>query len=371
MTTRILTISSIKMFVRNRQALFFTLFMPLIIMTIFGLIGFDRVPTLKIGVVSNNPTPPTEEFITRLKDIPNVELFRYSEDSERAALLKGDRVAVFLIPDDLISLPVTGPNALPSVPTAKSVRVLENVAQSQYAKTATSLLSRVLDQTALAMAQAPKFFEVQPEEVSVKQTRYIDFLLPGIVGMALMQMAVFSVAFLFTDYKEKGILKRLIATPMKPSQFLTANVITRLLVALVQTVVLIAVGILLYKTHIYGAWWLIALIATLGAVMFLGLGFSISGIAKTVDAVPAIANLIVFPMLFLGGTFFPIDTMPAWLQTVVHYLPLQYLTHSLREVMANGAGIGAVATDLYWMLGWSAVMVLLANLTFGFEERRV
>ncbi len=371
MTTRILTISAIKMFVRNRQALFFTLFMPLIIMTIFGLIGFDRVPTLKIGVVAATPTPPTEEFITRLKDIPNVELFRNSEESERAALLKGDRVAVFLIPDDLIPAPPTNPDSSPNATTTKSVRVLENVAQSQYAKTATSLLSRVLDQTALAMAQAPKFFDVQTEEVSVKQTRYIDFLLPGIVGLALMQMAVFSVAFIFTDYKEKGILKRLVASPMKPSQFVAANVITRLIIALVQTAVLIAVGVLLYKTHVYGAWWLIGLIATFGAVMFLGLGFTISGLARTVDAVPAIANLIVFPMLFLGGTFFPIDTMPVWLQHVVKYLPLQYLTHSLREVMANGAGLGVIATDLYWMLGWSVALIFLANLTFGFEEKRL
>lgn len=370
MTTRILTISSIKMFVRNRQALFFTLFMPLIIMTIFGLIGFDKLPTIKIGAVVSEPTAGTAKFIETLKEIPNLELTLGHEAGEREALKRNDRAAVFVFPSDLITdVPPVGNRPQQSSP--KIVTVLENVAQQQYAKTAETILNQALDKTALVMAGAPKFFELKPEDVSVKKTRYIDFLLPGIVGLALMQMAVFSVAFIFTDYKEKGILKRLIATPMKPSQFLTANVITRLMVALVQSAVLITVGILLYKTHIYGAWWLIALIATLGAIMFLGLGFAISGLAKTVDAVPAIANLIVFPMLFLGGTFFPIDTMPVWLQHVVQFLPLQYLTHSLREVMANGAGLGAVATDLYWMLGWSALMVFLANLTFGFEEKRV
>lgn len=370
MTTPTLTVAAIKMFVRNRQALFFTLFMPLIIMTIFGLIGFDKLPVIKIGVVTNAPTAGTTAFVGQLKEIPNVELTVGTEEAERQALKKNDRAAVFMFPGDLIAdVPPIG--SRPQQFSPKTVTVLENVAQQQYAKTAETILNQALDKTALAMVGAPKFFELKTEDVSVKKTRYIDFLLPGIVGLALMQMAVFSVAFIFTDYKEKGILKRLVATPMKPSQFLTANVITRLIVAMAQTAVLITVGILLYKTHVYGAWWLIALIATLGAIMFLGLGFTISGLAKTVDAVPAIANLIVFPMLFLGGTFFPIDTMPVWLQHVVKFLPLQYLTHSLREVMANGAGLSAVATDLYWMLGWSAALIMLANLTFGFEEKRV
>lgn len=367
-TTLALTTSAIKMFVRNRQSLFFTLFMPLVIMTIFGLIGFDKVPKVKIGIVASQPNAATTQFIDRLKQLPTVEPFTGTETNERAALKKNDRAAVFLFPDALLPDSSAGQRDRPPTQT---VTVLENVAQAQYAKTAATILNQMLDKTALAMAGSPQFFAVKTEEVSVKSSRYIDFLLPGIVGMALMQMAVFSVAFVFADYKEKGILKRLLATPMQPQQFVTAQVITRLIVALVQSAVLIAVGILLYHSHVYGAWWLVALISILGGVMFLGLGFTISGLANTVDAVPAIANLIVFPMLFLGGTFFPIDTMPNWLQHAVQYLPLQYLTHSMREVMANGAGLSAIAHDLYWMLGWSVVLIFTATLTFRFEERRV
>ncbi|MEK7537405.1 MAG: ABC transporter permease, partial [Patescibacteria group bacterium] len=100
------------------------------------------------------------------------------------------------------------------------------------------------------------------------------------------------VAFVFADYKEKGILKRLLATPMKPQQFVTAQVITRLIVALAQSAILLAVGVWLLHTHVYGSLWLVALIAIVGSVMFLGLGFTISGLANTVDSVPAIANLI-------------------------------------------------------------------------------
>jgi ABC-2 type transport system permease protein len=353
--------AALKMFVRNRQNFVFSLFVPLVIMTIFGFIGFDKVPVTKVGLVSDNPTTATQQFIDNLKTVPNFNVTVESEATARADMNKNNLAAIFLVPGDLIS----------GAKTTKTVTILQNVGQAQSAGTAAIILNQALDKTALAMTGGTKIFAVKTEDVHVKATRYIDFLLPGIVGMSLMQLAVFGVAFVFADYKEKGILKRLLATPMKPLQFVSAQVAMRLLVSLAQAGILIALGILMYKTQVYGDWGLVTLIAVLGSIMFLGLGFTISGVASNVDAVPAIANVVVFPMMFLGGTFFPIDSMPVWLQHIVHYLPLQFLTHSLREVMANGASFWAVRYDLIWMLAWSVVMVALAMLTFRFEERRV
>jgi ABC-2 type transport system permease protein len=87
--------------------------------------------------------------------------------------------------------------------------------------------------------------------------RYIEFLLPGLIALSVMQMSVFSVAFVFTQYKEKGVLKRLLATPMKPLQFVAANAITRLIVSVVQAAIFIVMGILLFKVHIIGSYWLL------------------------------------------------------------------------------------------------------------------
>lgn len=374
-TTWTLTKSSFKMFVRNRQSVFFTLFIPVVIMTIFGLIGFDRVPKIDVGIVAEQPNAPTQAFIDQLDNIPAFKIQRGSEADERGALEKGDRAVVIFIPNTLLpDLSAVGrplPSSPPAVPKTQSVRVLTNVGQLQQASTAISILSQLLDKTTLAAVNAPALFELQTEEVNAQNLKYIDFLLPGIIAMAVMQMAVFSVAFVFVDYKEKGILKRLLATPMKPGQFVAANVIVRLVVALAQAFILLLMGVLIFKTHVVGAPWLIALVATLGGVMFLGLGFTISGIAKTVDAVPAIANLIVFPMMFLGGVFFPMDSMPDWLQNIVQYLPLTHFAEGLRDVMAQGASIGEIAPQLYWMLGWSVVLVGLALFTFRLEERRV
>ncbi len=365
-TVPTLTKSAIKMFVRNRQALFFTLIMPFIFVGIFGLIGFDKVPTIDLGVVTSHPTASTTQFINSLKKIDALKIHQGTESSERAALKKGDRALVMIVPDNLFPDP-----AAKTPPATQTVRLLQNIAQAQQAGTAQTIITQIFDTTSLKLAHAPDYFKLQVESINAKKVKYIDFLLPGIVAMSIMQMAVFSVAFVFTDYKEKGILKRLLATPMKPQQFVTAQVITRLLVALFQTFALLLVGILVFHSHVYGAWWLIFLIAFLGGIMFLGLGFTISGLAKTVDAVPAIANLIIFPMLFLSGVFFPTSTMPVWLQHIVKYFPLAPFANAMREVVANGAGISAISHDLYWILGWAVVLIVLANITFGFEEKRV
>ena len=198
----------------------------------------------------------------------------HRKENERVALEKGSRAIVVFLPSDLI----------PEYPSAglasREIKVLTNVSQVQQAQTAMSILNQILDQTTFAVAQVPRLFELKTEAVNARNVRYIDFLLPGIVAMAVMQMSVFSVAFVFVDYKERGILKRLIATPMKPIQFLTANVITRLLVALVQSAILVALGVLLFDVEIHGSLAVVFLLTVLGGVMFLGMGFTISGMAK-------------------------------------------------------------------------------------------
>jgi ABC-type multidrug transport system permease subunit len=135
------------------------------------------------------------------------------------------------------------------------------------------------------VGQSP-IVSVKQEEINAHNLRYIEFLLPGLIALSIMQMAVFSVAFVFTQYKEKGVLKRLLATPMRPIHFVLSNAITRLLVSIAQAAIFIVLGLVLFGVHVVGSYLLLALAVILGAFMFLGLGFTISGLAKTTDTVP-------------------------------------------------------------------------------------
>jgi ABC-2 type transport system permease protein len=140
-------------------------------------------------------------------------------------------------------------------------------------------------------------------------------------------------------------------------------------VSVAQAVIFIVMGLILFKVHVVGSYWLLALCVVLGALMFLGLGFTISGLAKTTDAVPVFANIIVFPMMFLGGTFFAVSNMPAWLQLIAKFLPLTYFSTAVREIMTKGSGFGVIWPDMLGMLVWAALLIGLATYTFRFQER--
>ncbi len=361
-TTLTLTKSSLHMFLRSRQALFFTLFMPMVIMLIFGLIGFDKAPQYDVGIVARDPQLRTAQLVHQLNDIPVLKVHEGTLADELNALQNGDRIVVLNVPADLLAS-----NVVPG--TTRTLTVYVNEGQSAQAQIIISMLDQYVDKATLAVAHVPPLFTIAQQSVNATNLSYIDFLLPGLIAMSVMQMSVFSVAFLFVQYKEKGVLKRLLATPMRPLQFVAANAITRLIVSVVQTAIFIAVGMLVLHAHIVGSYFLVLLCIILGALMFLGLGFTISGLAKTVDSVPAIANLVVFPMLFLGGTFFPSSSMPSWLQGIAKFLPLTYFSGALRDVMTKAATLGDIAGNLLGMLLWAAMLITIATVTFSFQER--
>ncbi len=351
------------MFLRNKQALFFTLFSPLLIMVIFGSIGFDKPTKFEVGVVASNLNEPTQQFVDQLKQVQIFTIHEGSKDDEIAALNKGDRAAVLEIPGDFVSTDSS------MVTEPKRIQAYLNQSEQGQAQAVVSFLKQYFDKATLSILHAPTIFIVDQNWVNARDLKYFDFLLPGLLAMSIMQMSVFSVGFVFAQYKEKGVLKRMLATPMKPYQFVIANVITRLLVALAQSAIFISVGVLVFHAHVLGSYFLVLLSVILGSLMFLGLGFTISGLSKTVDSVPAIANLVVFPMLFLGGTFFAIDNMPLWLQHFAKYLPLTFLSGSIRDVMTNGAGFGVIKHDLLGMIVWSVILIGLATVTFSFQEK--
>ena len=357
-----LTIASMKMFLRSRQALFFSLFTPLIIMFIFGSVGFDKPQQMGVGLVTHNPNTFTQVFVDQIKKVSSFSVEEGNLDEEKAKLAAGKLTMVLDIPDDLMGLRMPGS-------AAPSLTAYVNGGQPMTVDSAMYALNQLVDKTTLAVTHTSEIFTVKQQSVSSHNLRYIEFLLPGLIALSVMQMSVFSVAFVFAQYKEKGVLKRLLATPMQPHQFVAANVITRLFVAVGQAIIFIIVGLWIFKVHLAGSFALVILCVVLGAIMFLGLGFTVSGLAKTVDAVPVIANLVVFPMFFLGNIFFSSSNMPPWLETISNLLPLSYFATALRDVMTKDAGFMDIKWKLLAMAIWGAALVTVATMTFSFVDK--
>ena len=167
--------------------------------------------------------------------------------------------------------------------------------------------------------------------------------------------------------REKLILKRLAATPLRRWQLVGSNVLMRLLIALVQTVIIVGVGVAIFGVEITGSLLLALAFVVLGAMAFLALGYVIASFAKTEESANGMTSVVQFPMMFLSGTFFPIDSMPQFLQTIARLIPLTYLADALRQVMVGGAAFAPLYVCAAVLVAWLVACFFIASRTFRWQ----
>lgn len=373
MTLFNLTIASIKMYLRNKQALFWALFFPMVIMIVFGLMNFDSTGNLKIGVINKSSSPAANDFIGQLEKIEVLKIYQKNESEEKTALEEGDRDIILVLPESFLNNSVAIPASSTPVPPPAatqptSIEIYMNNGRPQQTQAAISILQQVFNETENQIFQKQKIFVLETKNVDSHNLRYIDFLVPGIIALSVMQLSIFSLAFTVVNYKEKGVMKRLFATPLKPLDFILSQVFTRLVISLLQMSILILVAVLAFKVTIVGSFLMLFVLVVLGSILFLGFGFALSGFAKTQDAVAALANLFVFPQIFLGSVFFPLESMPAWLQKVATHLPLNYLADAIRQVATQAASWGDIQKDILGLSVWIVISILAALNLFRWRD---
>ncbi len=209
-------------------------------------------------------------------------------------------------------------------------------------------------------------FSLAIEDVQARSQSYLAFLLPGLMAFTLMQLAIAGSGFNIVEYRRKGILKRLFVTPIKPRDFITAIVIARMTIVLVQLTVLLLFCD--FCAGLVGNYATYYLIIALGTFIFLCLGFCLGSIAKTQQSIMAIGNLVIFPQVFLSGIFFPIDSMPAFMQPVANLLPLSFVATAMREIANNGASLLDIVPSLVGIAVWFVLAFLLATRLFVWKE---
>jgi ABC-2 type transport system permease protein len=353
-----LFVASFKMFVRNRAALFFSLLVPLLIMLIFGVLNFGSGTNVSLGLVDLADNDASHALVKALEPTDTFDLHPGSHDAELAQLEQGHRDLVLVIPDGYqLATPTSG---------APGLIAYSNRSKPEQAQVGGLLLNALVGQLLAGGGGGSSAPLVAVEALPGRSLGYIDFLVPGILGLTVMQLGLFSVSFGFVQLKRTGALRRLFATPTSPAYFLAAQVTSRLIIGLTQVLVLLAVG-LWFGLHLVGSIALLLAISLLGSIIFLAIGFSIAGWAKNEDQAAPVANLVSLPMTFLSGVFFSRDAMPDFLRTITDYLPLTYLNHALRSVVNDGAGISAIGTDLLGMAVWAVIAFLLAVRLFRWE----
>jgi len=203
--------------------------------------------------------------------------------------------------------------------------------------------------------------------VQSRNVTYVDFLVPGMIALSIMQTGLFGVVFTFVQWKQRGILRRLMATPMRVRDFFFSQLMTRLTTVALQIGVLLAVGYFLLHFHFAGNVLYLLIVGIIGGGIFLAMGLAISGASKSEETAAPIANLVSLPLMFLSGIFFSRSNMPEWLQTVTQYSPLTYVSDALRSISVDGASLWAIRGDMLGIFVWLAIAVVLATRLFKWE----
>ncbi|MFL5668189.1 MAG: ABC transporter permease [Chloroflexota bacterium] len=357
-----LTRANIRSYTRDRAALFWTLAFPLIFIFMFGLI-FQGGGTagLSIGWADEDGSAAATSLRETFDGLEGIAVVPGEREASLASMRDGKVDAVIVVPagyGKAIDSSVAGTGA----PT--SIVVYTDPSRSNLAGSVQQAVGAVLGVVNLA-GRAPLVVPRQ-ETLQTQDVNFISYFVPSMLGLSVMQVGIFAAVPLVAD-REKLILKRLAATPLKRWQLVGSNVLMRLLIALVQAVIIVGVGVAFFGVEITGPLALTVFFVSLGALAFLALGYVIASFAKTEDSANGMTSVIQFPMMFLSGTFFPIAAMPAPLQTVARLIPLTYLSDALRQVMVGGAAFAPLGVCAAVLVGWLVVCFAIASRKFQWQ----
>lgn len=356
---RMLLGAHMRILLRDRQSLFWALIFPLIFLTVFRLFSFDSLGRTEIALGGDMESPATAILLEVLThaDFVEVAAEQPADGVEARALMDDDGSEV-----DAVLLVTDASEGVPA-----SVRLLQGIEDPIGAASQSAALQALVDAANQELSGVPRALTFEVESVEGDDYSFFRFLTPGIIGMGLMTFATISLAGSLARYREEGVLRRLRATPLPPSQFFASMVGVHLVVAFAQVLVLMVYGELLGAGILGSIGWFLPL-AVAGNLIFLNLGVAIAGLVHGRYAVEGAANAVTMPMMFLSGTFFPTDTLPRAVQFLVEALPLTHLLRALRGVSLDGESIVDQWPQVLILGGWIIGTIILARLTFRLED---
>jgi ABC-2 type transport system permease protein len=212
--------------------------------------------------------------------------------------------------------------------------------------------------------------ENKEDRKEIRQYKTIDFILPGQLGFSLLSSGVFGVAFMFFSLRNTLVLKRFFATPISRTHIVLGEGLARVLFQMLTAIVIILAGKFLFGfTLVNGVvtFFDMLFLSFIGLIVFMGLGFIVSGLAKNESTIPPFANLLTLPQFLLGGTFFSVDAFPKWLQPISKALPLTHLNTAMRAVAFEGQSLWDVKNEIGIILIWGVIVYIVAIKVFKWE----
>lgn len=347
----------LKIFLRDRQAIFFSLFFPIVFMLVFGLLNNNQADPIDVGVANHADNPLAQQFIGMLDEHALFAVSVGDEAGLREQLVAGELTMVLIVPEGFDD---TAANT--------ELDVWVDASQVQQLGMVMPALEQVLLSIERQLRDTEAMFSLTVIDVKARSQRYIDFLIPGLLAFTLMQVAIAGSGFNIVEYRRKGILKRLFVTPVRPREFIAGIVLSRMVLCLMQLSVLLAVAVLALEVVIVGSYLALFAVIILGSFIFLCLGFMLGSLAKTQQSIMALGNLVIFPQIFLSGIFYPVSSLPGFMQPLASALPLTFVTNALRDIANDGLSLLATGWDLAGILIWLLIAFVAATRFFVWKE---
>jgi len=320
-----LTALRIRLFLREPEAIFWTFVFPILLAVGLGIAFRNRpADVLHVGAT-------TTQLTQALATEKELAASTVDEATGTRKLATGEIVLLAIQRPDGVAFKFDDTN-----PDARTARLLANrtVQQAAGRREAVSVEDRLVHETG---------------------ARYIDFVVPGLLGMNLMMSAMWSLAFAIVDARQKKLLKRMVASPMPRWQYLASFLFSRLTLLVVEVVVFLGFARLAFGVPFRGSLWVLGLICVLTSLAFAAMGLLCSSRAKTIEAASGLVNLVMLPMWILSGIFFSATRFPAAVQPLVKALPLTAAIDALRGNMLQGLNLGQLAAPLAVLLAWLIV----------------
>ena len=347
----------LKIHIRDRQAIFFSLFFPLVFMFIISFASGGDPEPIELGIVNRADNEMATNFIATLESTLLFNITVGEEASLREELNAGNKTVVLILPENFVD------NGIPS-----DLTVLIDASQVRQAAIVMPVLRSALVDVERTLRDTEPLFDIHIEDVQSRTQSYLDFVVPGLLAFSIMNIAIAGSGYNIVEYRRKGILKRLFVTPILPRDFIGGLVLSRLLICLVQLTGLILAAIFLFQVIFVGNMLSLYLFILLGTVVFLCIGFCLGSIAKSQQAIIAIGNLVTFPQMILSGIFFPIEALPDLVQPLAKLLPLSYISTGIREIAINGASLLELLPQLVGVSIWAVIVLVLSIRMFVWKE---
>jgi ABC-2 type transport system permease protein len=351
---------SIKSFYREKTTMFFTTTFPILLILVFGTIFMDQDKvSFNLCVQDLDQTETSAEIAKTLALTGKFRITGVDPAIDATQYAKDNKVnLVLIIPKDYEKaytqyLQFDDPNAFVTI-----TYVYDPSSSSVITKM--QILNLVFARLNQGLSGKPAFVRTAEISIHTRKYRFIEFFIPGIIAMAVMTASLFGSVNVNTELRQKGITRKLSTTPITRTDWILSNILYQFMLAVISTTAMLLVSYAVFDVKLRINAWL-PLFMVLDVFTFVGIGMILTRFVKEAQSAAAAANAIIFPMMFLSGSFFPLEMMPHFLQTFARTLPLYYVNEGLRAAMVLHDNLTALNYSA--IIGTFAAMVFILGIT--------